>query len=317
MSAGLIDSVAKVVSSPPAQLVAGAALAGLVWKTFQRVENVLNKKAKRQIAAWLYGVKVRPKLDRWYDEFVNAINGFADLDDDQVDERIFIWSLVPILPAMVMLLTVKINNPWQLAVRKELVFHNPYPYLPTLLLPGLRFMTLMPGFVLMTTVSMLFSAGFLRALSRTSGFWLRILILTGQFLVSLYLGLAAAASGLALNRYVRAGSSYDLFVAPNSSYEAVFGTGLTMWLHPLTLLARVWNTGVLAMMVAPSLALTFGLLLFSTSGLILKVALRLDLGFSWFVRWFDVKEKPLQSVGLVAGVIFALIYWGLIVIVRY
>ncbi len=84
MSAGLIDSVAKIVSSPPAQSAAGAALAALVWRTFQSVENVLNKKAKRQIAAWLYGVRVMPKLDRWHDQFLNAISGFGDGESEQI-----------------------------------------------------------------------------------------------------------------------------------------------------------------------------------------------------------------------------------------
>jgi hypothetical protein len=34
-------------------LAAGGVVAGIVWKFFERVENVLNEKTKREIAVWL------------------------------------------------------------------------------------------------------------------------------------------------------------------------------------------------------------------------------------------------------------------------
>jgi hypothetical protein len=43
-------TITKLINSPPGQLAAGGALAGIVWKFFERVESVLNK-------AWLW-----PKL---------------------------------------------------------------------------------------------------------------------------------------------------------------------------------------------------------------------------------------------------------------
>jgi len=318
MSAGWTDSVAKFISSPPAQFIAGGVLARLVWQAFKSVENVLNDDAKRQVAAWLSGVRVKPKVDRWYDQYLDAISGLADWDVES-EELGLIWPFFLGLIFVVMgtVLLIRRNNPVFYAAAGE-VINNPYRYIGgDVLLPMFRVMLLLPGFALASVMSVFVSAGFLFAMSRTNLFWLRILILAGQVLVSLYLGLASAALGLALTSHVHLWSSYDWIVGPNSSYGSVFGSGLSMWLHPLTLLARIWNTGSLAAFVAPTLGPTFGLLLFTISGLILIAVQRFDLGFSWFVRWFDIEEKPLQSVGLVAGAVVALAYWGVIIAVRW
>ena len=50
--------------------------------------------------------------------------------------------------------------------------------------------------------------------------------------------------------------------------------------------------------------------LYAGSGFLLKAARRFDVGFEWFNRKFDIEKKPLQSIGLVAGSIAALVYWG-------
>ena len=47
-----LPSVTKLINSPPAQLVAGAALAGIVWKFFERGEGVLKDETKKKIARW-------------------------------------------------------------------------------------------------------------------------------------------------------------------------------------------------------------------------------------------------------------------------
>jgi hypothetical protein len=47
----------KFVNSPGAVLTGGAVLAGIVWKFFERVEAVLTKQTRFEIAVWLVGVK--------------------------------------------------------------------------------------------------------------------------------------------------------------------------------------------------------------------------------------------------------------------
>jgi len=41
-----------------------------------------------------------------------------------------------------------------------------------------------------------------------------------------------------------------------------------------------------------------------------------DLGFDWFNRHFDIEKKPLQSIGLVAGALVAVVYWTAVVVSR-
>jgi hypothetical protein len=48
-----LPSVNNFINSPPGQLVAGTALAGIVWKFFERVEGVVTDQTKHQIARWL------------------------------------------------------------------------------------------------------------------------------------------------------------------------------------------------------------------------------------------------------------------------
>jgi hypothetical protein len=54
--------------------------------------------------------------------------------------------------------------------------------------------------------------------------------------------------------------------------------------------------------------------LYAGSGFLLKAARRFDIGFAWFNRHFDIEKKPLQSIGLVAGAIVAVVYWTVVVV---
>ena len=59
------------------------------------------------------------------------------------------------------------------------------------------------------------------------------------------------------------------------------------------------------------------LLLYFVSAQTLKAARRFDLGFQWYSQKFDIKNKPLQCIGLVAGVFIALLYWGIVVVWQF
>jgi hypothetical protein len=45
-------------------------------------------------------------------------------------------------------------------------------------------------------------------------------------------------------------------------------------------------------------------------------ARRFDIGFQWFNRRFDIEKKPLQSIGLVAGALVAVVYWASVIVSR-
>src|SRR5579862_9116840 len=75
MPTDLAETVQKFIASPPGQLVAGATLAGIVWKFFERVEAVLTDQTKFEIAVWL--VDLQPShvfKPSWHDTFIKVFD---------------------------------------------------------------------------------------------------------------------------------------------------------------------------------------------------------------------------------------------------
>ena len=64
-----LTTITKLINSPPGQLAAGAVLAGIVWKFFERVEAVLTDQTKMEIAVWLVGVKTGHVIQEWQSTF--------------------------------------------------------------------------------------------------------------------------------------------------------------------------------------------------------------------------------------------------------
>jgi hypothetical protein len=56
--------------------------------------------------------------------------------------------------------------------------------------------------------------------------------------------------------------------------------------------------------------------LYAGAGFLLKFVLRFDIGFNWFNRTFDIKKKPLQCIGPVAGALVAVTYWAVVIVGR-
>jgi|GEM_PF-2918978 len=74
MLEGAIDSITKLIQSPPGQIAAGGVLAGIVWKFFERVETVLTDKTKLEIAVWLLDIKTGPKVEPWPETFAKVFD---------------------------------------------------------------------------------------------------------------------------------------------------------------------------------------------------------------------------------------------------
>ena len=64
----------------------------------------------------------------------------------------------------------------------------------------------------------------------------------------------------------------------------------------------------------PAFFTSIWLWLYAGSGFILKAARRFDIGFGWFNQHLDIEKKPLQSIGLVAGVLVAMAYWAAVIV---
>ena len=55
---------------------------------------------------------------------------------------------------------------------------------------------------------------------------------------------------------------------------------------------------------------------YAGAGFILKSAQRFDVSFGWFISKADIEKKPLQSIGLVAGALVAVLYWAAVIVGR-
>jgi hypothetical protein len=69
--------------------------------------------------------------------------------------------------------------------------------------------------------------------------------------------------------------------------------------------------------IAPAFFTSIWLWLYVGAGFLIKAAPRFDTGFKWLNRMFDIEKKPLQSIGLVAGAMIAVVYWGAVVAMRF
>src|ERR1017187_3618472 len=70
------------------------------------------------------------------------------------------------------------------------------------------------------------------------------------------------------------------------------------------------------LLLFPAFFTSIWLWLYAGAGFLLKAARRLDIGFDWFSRRFDIEEKPLQSIGLVSGILVAVLYWTAVIVSR-
>lgn len=72
--ADALTSITNLINSPSGQLAAGAALAGIVWKFFERVEAVLNDARKKEIAGWLLDWEPVQNMEVWPRTFTSMFD---------------------------------------------------------------------------------------------------------------------------------------------------------------------------------------------------------------------------------------------------
>src|SRR5713101_5946387 len=72
--ADTLTTITNLINSPPGQVLAGSALAGIVWKFFERVEAALNEDTKLEIAVWLLGLKTAERIQNWPDTFAKVFD---------------------------------------------------------------------------------------------------------------------------------------------------------------------------------------------------------------------------------------------------
>jgi hypothetical protein len=292
--ADVFDTITKFINSPPGQLAAGGVLAGIVWKFFERVESVLNKSTKLEIAVWLLGVKVGQKLEPWPSTFRKLFD--VALGTEDFSWRATVRSGYNSLLALIL----------SLGISQTLA---PSQYKGIWTAFGKDTSARLTAFALVVLyywgianqVALLKTRLILKWTKQSSSSRKLGLALVLDFLLTSSVGILSALglfwSGLVNLELVRSLG----YARPFQSYQSI--------------VACVFRTPAAAVFVYPPFVFSsIWLWLYAGSGFLLKAARRFDIGFDWFNRHFDIEKKPLQSIGLVAGALVAVVYWAAVVI---
>jgi hypothetical protein len=289
-----LNGVTTFINSPPGQLVAGAALAGIVWKFFDKVEAVLTDQTKFEIAVWLVGVKVDQKVEPWPETFARVFDRV--FGKEHLSWKCFARSSIASLAAIG--LTIVVTYPHQGAWGAVLWRSMPFTILGVALLANI-----VPDYF-----SLLETRFILGRIKRPTSAW--------DVLLWLIIDLALAAYSAAISTQM--GVSAFLSFTGVLYSGAPFAESLSLLKSPYLLnplkVGLMWQVatkvvGVGPMWFYPAFFTSIWLWLYAGSGFLLKFARRFDLGFDWFNRKFDIEKKPLNAIGLVAGSLVAILYW--------
>ena len=296
-----LTTITHLINSPPGLLAAGAALAGIVWKFFERVEAVLNEDTKLEIAVWLLGRKtVSPTLQTWPDTFAKMF------------DRVFSPKHIS----------------WKCLYRSSLASYGSMllviiarrPYLPKIFFTVTFLLVTVASNVLPDYVSLLESRYVLGQL-RKHNFVLALLLgLSIDAVLTSVIAFCGSLLGLLIVA-VLSGAKQDVWdvitsVASAGNIRQGFDVLHGEWVGFATEFGATRVRSMSSLFFYPAFFTSIWLWLYAGSGFLLKAARRFDIGFEWFNRHFEIEKKPLQSIGLVAGTLVAVVYWTAVIVSR-
>jgi hypothetical protein len=307
-----LTTITHLINSPPGQLLAGGVLAGIVWKFFERVESVLNDDTKLEIAVWLLGRgKVSRTFQNWPDTFA------------VVFERVFgarHWSLLCVRRSLyVSILLSLLTLFFGLSFLPGETLTSHMVVIALLYYPYTLIANVLPDYL--SLLSTRYALFFLHKSQATT---VLLIVLAADLVITTYLACFGVLIGSRVWMYwprewptrlvggvVSIGSEWqDWWKAP---YLVLSRKGVIGYVDETG--NRLSSASGLLLLV-PALATSCWLWLYAGSGFLLKAARRFDIGFDWFNRHFDIEKKPLQSIGLVAGALVAVVYWTAVIVSR-
>ena len=309
--ADILTTFTNFINSPPGQLVAGGVLAGIVWKFFERVEDVLTDDTKLEITAWLAD---QPPIGR----------RFAVLDPSVLTR--LIGTVVSKLFRRFLPTEKSFSRTWKLlgvatCVLAGVSLLRPHSISRIILAEytkdggfdagnffGSFFFTSLFA-ALATHIAFVATRLISKHLERATSFWqMSILFLVNSALTPLFVALSIIFLGImaSFEPDVRHFMASWADRVPTASELAECSVLVTKKSGPFVVI-------ILPMaLVNLSMTMLVGLVMSSAS--VLGAIRRLDAGFNWFNRNFDIENKPLSAVGFVAGVLMAIIYWTVVIL---
>jgi hypothetical protein len=288
------------------QLAFGLGLFYGVQKFFDLVGDRLNDDTKLEIAVWLLGVKTAKKVQSWPETFAKVFDRV--FGKKHLSLKCFGGSCVASFSVALIawLLTGMLFQSFTWRRELELLF------------------LIVVGNALPDYVSLLETRWCLRMIARThSGvLWVILVIVDFVFTFAIAASAVVILSGPFLFVTVMSTLfSFDLTTTITILLDHLklsFGLFLQMVQSP----SESW--GIVKSLTSrdprytvfffPAFFTSIWLWLYAGSGFLLKTARRFDIGFAWFNRRFDIEKKPLQSIGLVAGAIVAVVYWTVVAV---
>jgi len=329
--------ITKLINSPPGQLVAGGVLAGIVWKFFERVETVLTDQTKLEIAVWLLQDASSSKASQWQMKLLRSQKALESLDSTmrfvglrdwlhKVLEAIGMtdksfrktWKFFGFLTCGLALLSLlqlhSISRQMLAAYTKNggidaSNFFGAFLFTSLFAATGTHLALFM---VKMLSDQMAKNKSLWRILTLFAGSALAIPLfaLLGIVFLSVIASFDPQIRQLAANWVDRApevnelGQYLELVIRKTTPFP---------WINA----PMMFVSASMALLLAASLIVRLVLrCLFASSGFLLKAARRFDVGFDWFSRKFDIEKKPLQSIGFVAGMLVAVVYWVAVIVSR-
>ena len=315
-----LTTITKLINSPPGQLAAGGVLAGIVWKFFERVEAVLTEQTKLEIAVWLLGVKVGEKVEPWHETFAKMFDRV--FGTKHLSWKCFWRSCIASYGALFLVLVLD----WFVHDSSGVVYDpSGHPHIsPTAitsvfsdifygraavawLLPISLVANLGPDYV-----SLLESRWMLRQVKHCTVRATIVRLVLDLVLTIVIAAIATYVGQVLLNLVYGSRTSADVLFAIPSTREVTMSFPHSMFSN--WFVASLSYSGFLWFF--PAFFTSIWLWLYAGSGFLLKAARRFDIGFDWFNRKFDIEKKPLQSIGLVAGALVALVYWAAVIVSR-
>jgi len=284
MQSGVLNTITKLIQSPPKSLGAGVVLFGAVWGFFKGVESILTDDTKFEMAVWLVGVKVGQKVKPWPDTFAKVFDRV--FGTKHLSWKCF-WRSCLASYGMVAVVIL-----W------ESVQPRTYRSSESLLeiASGTAYYSFF-GNVVPDFVSLLETRYVLGRMVPERRTWMLI----GWVMIDLLIttGMALLVAHVILSSWWVDNNPLKWSWTPKA-----------FWSH-FTDYHQV-NSAIT--FTVPAFFTSVWLWLYAGSGFLLKAARRFDIGFDWFNRKFDIEKKPLSSIGFVAAVLVVVCYSSAVII---
>ena len=277
----------------------GMGLFYAVKKFFEEVEKSLNETTKLEIAVWVLDLKPTQAFRHWHTTFLSMFNKV--FGDKQLSRKCF-WRSCLFTFAVTLIVMLGVALFWQgrdLPPSYNLM--KPSRFADTFF--NLSLNNVMIDYLSLWKTRILLNFG-----HRTESIFLHALYLLTDFILTLSLVLNAVGLGIL--------SIFPTHILPFDEHHIHRSNEFELLskLEDPAFLLLAPHIPVVLVFLIPAFIGRLWLIAYVISGLLLNFSKHIDFGFMWFHRHFDIENRPLQCIGVVAGTLTALGYWLLAIV---